>query len=79
MVESLIRLKLSILNITQVTLDTLGTLGTLGTFLIIKRYRRIIYIYISPKEQYFFCFILFLLNLGSVIISFKLYSGNFTR
>ncbi len=76
MVESLIRLKLSILNITQVTLDTLGTLGT---FLIIKRYRRIIYIYISPKEQYFFCFILFLLNLGSVIISFKLYSGNFTR
>ena len=70
MVERLIRLKLSILNITPVNL---------GTFLIIKRYRRIIYIYISPKELYFFCFVLFLLNLDSIIISFKLYSGNFTR
>ena len=73
MVGSLIRLKLSILNITQ------GTLGTLGTFLIIKRYRRIIYIYISPKELYFFCFVLFLLNLDSIKILFKLYSGNFKR
>ena len=76
MVGSLIRLKLSILNITQ---GTLGTLGTLGTFLIIKRYRRIIYIYISPKELYFFCFVLFLLNLDSIKILFKLYSGNFKR